>query len=40
MFEIGRSSFNASSGVDFGFDESDVNKRFVGNNGMSYAEGA
>jgi transcription factor CRZ1 len=37
---MGRNSFDASSGGDFGYDESDINEGFVGNNGMNYGGGS
>jgi transcription factor CRZ1 len=37
---MGRSSFDASSGGDYGYDESDINEGYVGNNGITYAGGA
>ena len=36
---IGRDSFDASNGGDFGYDESDINEPYVGSNGMSFAGG-
>ena len=36
---MGRNSFDANSGGDFGYDESDINDTYVGNNGMVYAGG-
>lgn len=36
---MGRHSYDASSGGDYGYDESDINESYVGNNGMTYAAG-
>lgn len=37
---IGRSSFDASSGGDFGYDDSDINESYVANNGLAYPGGS
>lgn len=34
---MGRNSFDASNGGDFGYDESDISEGYVRDNGMSYA---
>ncbi len=36
---MGRNSYDASSGGEYGYDESDINDTYVGNNGMVYAGG-
>jgi transcription factor CRZ1 len=37
---IGRSSFDASGGGDFGYDEGEINENYVGNNGMTFTAGS
>ncbi len=36
---MARNSFDASSGADFGYDDSDISESYVANNGLSYPAG-